>query len=818
VLDTDTKKQIDSCRDILVGKLPDPKSQVEQITIALIYKFMDDMDKEAEEWKGKPTFFTGDFEKYAWHKIFDPRISSFDMLNLYSEAIQKMNQNPKIPQLFRDIFKNAYLPYRDPETLKSFLKEINTFHYSHSEKLGDAFEYLLSVLGSQGDAGQFRTPRHLIDFMAEIVAPQKGETILDPACGTAGFLVAAYKYIMKTNMDKRPGDLLSPDDRKRFVENFTGYDISPDMVRLSLVNLYLHGFSEPHVYEYDTLTSEDHWGEGYDIVLANPPFMSPKGGIKPHKRFAIQAKRSEVLFVDYIAEHLNPQGRAAVIVPEGIIFQTQTAYKDLRKMLLNSYLWGVISLPAGVFQPYSGVKTSILLMDKRLVKRTENVIFLKLDNDGYGLGAQRREIELNDIPAALEILNAYKSALFSGETYEISEQYQTLAHIITKSKIAEKGDYILSGERYRITNDELKIKNYELVELGEVLEYEQPTNYIVESIDYKDEYKIPVLTAGKSFILGFTNETEGIFDKNKLPVIIFDDFTTATKFVDFPFKVKSSAMKILHAKKEKANIKYLFYTIQNINFDVNEHKRFWISEYSKLKIPLPPLTIQEQIVSEIENYQKIIDGAKQIVENWKPQIKIKEEWEVKELGEVATFKNGINYTKESNGNLVRILGVRDFKDNLYAPLESFDTVQIDGILDENYKLKKGDIVFVRSNGNQDLIGRCVLISELNFDATFSGFTIRLRFNSNEYESKFFTYLFKSDLIRKKLVDSGTGANIKSLNQTALNNLLIPVPPLSEQESIVKAIEEERTIVESNKRLIEIFEQKIKNKIAEVWGE
>jgi len=305
MLDTETKRRIDTARDILVGKLPDPKSQVEQITIALIYKFMDDMDKQSEELGGKPSFFKGEYSKYSWSKIFDSRLSGFEMFGLYSEAITRMSQNPNIPQLFRDIFKNAYLPYRDPETLKSFLKIINDFHYDHSEKLGDAFEYLLSVMGSQGDAGQFRTPRHIIDFIVKVIDPKKNETILDPACGTAGFLISAYKNILEKNKDSTGRSTLSPDERKRLVENFVGYDISPDMVRLSLVNLYLHGFQNPHIFEYDTLTSEEKWNDLFDVVLANPPFMTPKGGIKPHKRFAIQANRSEVLFVDYIAEHLT---------------------------------------------------------------------------------------------------------------------------------------------------------------------------------------------------------------------------------------------------------------------------------------------------------------------------------------------------------------------------------------------------------------------------------------------------------------------------------------------------------------------------------
>ena len=201
MLDRETKRRIDSARDILVGKIPDPKSQVQQITIALIYKFMDDMDRQSESFpRGKAKFFTKDFKKYAWRNVFNPKNSGIEIVNLYGEALQNMNFNENVPQLFRDIFKNAYLPYRSPETLKDFLKEIDTFEYDHSERLGDAFEYLLSVLGSQGDAGQFRTPRNIIDFMVEIIEPKKNERILDPACGTAGFLISAYKHIVKRKL------------------------------------------------------------------------------------------------------------------------------------------------------------------------------------------------------------------------------------------------------------------------------------------------------------------------------------------------------------------------------------------------------------------------------------------------------------------------------------------------------------------------------------------------------------------------------------------------------------------------------------------
>ncbi len=474
LLDSETKRRIDTARDILVGKVPDPKSQVEQITIALIYKFMDDMDREAVELGGKRSFFTGDYERYSWSRIFDPRIGGYEMLSLYAEAIVKLNQNPNLPQLFRDIFKNAYLPYRDPETLKLFLKTINEFSYDHSERLGDAFEYLLSVLGSQGDAGQFRTPRHIIDFMVEIIDPQKHETILDPACGTAGFLISAYKYILRQNSKDKTkngnakGELLTVEERKRLLSNFKGYDISPDMVRLSLVNLYLHGFVQPQIYEYDTLTSEDRWNEYADVILANPPFMTPKGGIKPHKRFSVQSNRSEVLFVDYIAEHLTPNGRAAVIVPEGIIFQSAKAYKQLRKMLVENYLYAVVSLPAGVFQPYSGVKTSILLMDRQITKKTDSILFVKIENDGYDLGAQRRPIDKNDLPDALQLLKEYKQAILENKNFEV-EGKPCSALLVKKEKLAENGEYNLTADRYR-TPEILKHQKWPMVKLGKVCE------------------------------------------------------------------------------------------------------------------------------------------------------------------------------------------------------------------------------------------------------------------------------------------------------------------------------------------------------------
>jgi len=625
MLDTDTKCRIDTARDILVGKVPDPKSQVEQITIALIYKFMDDMDAEAEELGGKRKFFTGDFARYGWSKLMSTGIGGHELIGLYGEGINTMPQNLGIPALFRDIFKNAYLPYRDPETLKSFLKIIDEFSYDHSERLGDAFEYLLSTLGSQGDAGQFRTPRHIIDFMVEVMAPKKGEAILDPACGTAGFLISAYKYILRSNTApplSRGGmggvSTLTPDEKGRLATNFKGYDISPDMVRLSLVNLYLHGFTDPHIYEYDTLTSEDRWNDFADVILANPPFMSPKGGIKPHKRFSIQAKRSEVLFVDYMAEHLTPTGRAGIIVPEGIIFQSQTAYKDLRRMLVENSLVAVISLPAGVFQPYSGVKTSILILDKSLAKQTDTIAFFKVENDGFGLGAQRRAVDGEQLTQVKAELAEYLRALRSQQPTDNLKL--TLGIIASKEKISASGDYNLTGERYRIGT--ACVQNYSIVRLGDLAENLDSRRVTITQGDRKPG-SYPYYGAS-----GIVDWVDGFIFDEELLLISEDGANLLARSTPIAFPVSRKCWVNNHAHVLRFQH---FVTQKLIELYLNSIS---IEQYvtgaaqpklnqqalNNIQIPLPPLEVQQEIVAEIEGYQNEINRLKQAIQEEEKKI------------------------------------------------------------------------------------------------------------------------------------------------------------------------------------------------------
>ena len=843
MLDTDTKRRIDTARDILVGKVPDPKSQVEQITIALIYKFMDDMDAESEEFGGQRKFFAGDFAHYGWAKLMRSGLGGHETLNRYAEAIAKMPENPGIPLLFRDIFKNAYLPYRDPETLKSFLKIIDEFTYDHSERLGDAFEYLLSVLGSQGDAGQFRTPRHIIDFIVAVIDPKKNETVLDPACGTAGFLISSYKHILKQNSSPRPlageraGDLLTPDDKGRLAANFKGYDISPDMVRLSLVNLYLHGFTDPHIFEYDTLTSQERWNEYADVILANPPFMSPKGGIKPHNRFSVQSKRSEVLFVDYMAEHLTPSGRAGIIVPEGVIFQSQTAYTQLRKMLVEEFLVAVVSLPAGVFNPYSGVKTSILILDKSLAKKANTIAFFKIENDGFGLGAQRRAIEKNDLP---DVLTGIKEFLYMDRQDEQDKNKTSclscssmlnalvergLALVVPKEKIAANGDYNLSGERYR--EGVVTASSWPFVSVAEVFRKSEQS-VLPESLDG------PVTYIGLENVTQDTGEITGNVVTDK-PADI-KSLKTVFKPRDILYgKLRPNLNKVwladrpgicstdifvveaIEGKADPALYAYLFRSQRFNDAVMGQLKgaqlpRIGWSSFAELKIPLPPLEVQKEVVAEIEGYQKVINGARAVLDNYRPHIPIHPEWPMVVLGEITKPEYGFTEKAAESGD-ARFVRITDISGDGTLRTEDAKFITLNKEARESL-LTKGDILVARTGATY---GKTMIFEE-DYPAVFASFLIRLRFAKNRVHPRYYWVFAQSDLYWNQAKSLMTGGGQPQFNGNALVQVKIPLPSLATQQLIVAEIEAEQVLVAANRELIERFEKKIQATLARVWGE
>ncbi len=790
MLDVETKRRIDNARDILVGKVPDPKSQVEQITIALIYKFMDDADAESEELGGRRSFFAGEFAQYAWRNLVRSGLGGHEALALYKEALDRMPQNPEIPRLFRDILAGAFLPYNDPETLRLFLKEIDGFRRERSDGFGDAYEHLLRALGAQGDAGQFLTPRHIIEFIVGIVDPQKHERVLDPACGTAGFLIAAYEHIRRANRGADGADLLTPAERELIANNFAGYDISPDMARLSRVNMHLHGFLAPNIQEYDTLTSEDFWTQYADVILANPPFMSPKGGIRPHGRFSVQSKRSEVLFTDYIAEHLTSGGRAGIIVPEGVIFQSQGAHTQLRKMLVEKHLAAVVSLPAGVFQPYSGVKTSILILDNALARRTDRVAFFKVESDGFDLGAQRRPIARNDLPAVQRELREYLRLARAGDGLDGFAPAHGL--VVEKSRLAAGGDFNLSIERYRETRrvetkyPMVRIDEVAAVRMGETLLKGNMTGYgkPVFSADSSDEpwahTESTRLSFGKdSLVIG----ARGTIGSVKFPNL--DEFTCTQTTI----AVTADAERIMPA--------FLYRLLRHFDFKTITEgvgiPMITVANINKINIPLPSLEAQHAIVGEIEGYQRVLDGARAVVEGWRPRIVVDPEWPLARLGDVVKSKSGNGkikgkLPKSNDGHLYPAYSATG--QDVFSPEYDYDCA---GIVVSAVGAHCGKC-FLATGRWEAIANTHVLIPN---------------------EKVIPDYVFHLVNDEGFWVKSGVAQPFVKMKESL--DIEIPLPPLDVQRAIVEEIEGERSLVEANRELMERMASRIAGAVGRAWG-
>ena len=823
MLTKDIKKTIDNARNVLVGKIPNPQAQIEQITIAMIYKFMDDMDIETVELGGNREFFVEELSEYAWSKIMSPQLGNEARMNLYTEALDKLQLSNRIPKLFRDIFKGAYLPFRDGQTLTLFLKEINDLSYSNSENLGNGFEYLLSIMGSQGDAGQFRTPRHIIDFIVDIVKPTKSDTILDPACGTAGFLISAYKYIQKTAEEtKQP---LTPQERTALTENIQGYDISPDMQKLALVNMYLHKFKDPKIYEYDTLTQDTRWDNYFDCILANPPFMTPKGGIQPHNKFGVKANRSEVLFVDYIMEHLNSTGRAGIIVPEGIVFQSANAYKELRKKLVDeNYLYVVVSLPSGVFNPYSGVKTTILLLDRQLAKKTDKVLFVEIQNDGFDLGAQRRETpDKNDLPKALEFIHQWQNSINTQTKFTTESKLVT---VVEKSKLAENEEYNLTASRYKVAQDFSNCK-WDIVKVGDICETTSGGTPLKSREDFYYPQEIPWINSGEvrngeiyqanKYIsrIGLEKSSAKIVPANSVLVAMYGATAGQVGLLKIEASTNQAICSIL--PNERFHPKFLYYVLSSKTNDLIEMSvggaQPNISQgiIKNIEIPLPPLNVQEEIVKELDGYQAVIDGAQKIINNWKPTLPINPNWEKVKLSDLVTYSQGIQVdldkqSKEPLINYDKFLRIENYTQ------QSDDFRYIPKELSRGKYINSKNVVIVRYGATAGFIGR-------GFDGVLANNLFVLNINNqDELLEDYLYYALIDDKTSSFIKQQAFGGGMPALSFKIMDMVEIFLPTIQEQQDFLIKVQEEEKAIEECKKLIELYHNKINSKIKSIWGE
>jgi type I restriction enzyme M protein len=577
--------------------------------------------------------------------------------------------------------------------------------------------------------------------------------------------------------------------------------------------MYLHGFPEPKIHEYDTLSSEKRWDETFDVIMANPPFMTPKGGIVPHKRFSIQANRAEVLFVDYIVEHLTIKGRAGIIVPEGVIFQSNNAYTQLRKKLVEDGLFAVVSLPAGVFNPYAGVKTSILLFDNEISKKTKNFLFVKIQNDGFDLGAQRREHNKNDLPFALEIIKKYKSAL-NDKDFEFNEDEKQIAHIVAKEKIITTGDYNLSGERYKEVINYVNQK-WPIIKLGTLCSIKTGKKDVNQG---NPDGKYPFFTCAKEA----TGSDEFSFDTEAI-LIAGNGDVGAVKYYKGKFEAYQRTY-VLDEFSKKVLPLFLYYFLNSTLKPVvsaqklgNTMPYIKMGMLSDFGIPLPPIEVQKEIVEQIEKYQNIVDGAKQIVNNYKPTIKVDSSWQSIELGNLfLDTKLGLVKDKSMQADIFPYPYVKMENISIDGNLELNSVVHVEASKEEleKYTLNDGDFIYNTRNA-PNLVGKSTVYHGENGKYLFNNNILRIRFRK-EADPDYINYYLNTEEGKQKIktLVSGT-TSVAAIYQKNFATITVPLPPIETQKEIVAEITKEKECVLASAKTIDIFEKKISQLINDI---
>ncbi len=420
MLDAELKSKINLLWDkFWSGGISNPLQAIEQMSYLIFMKRLEDEDVSNEQnsklLKENFKSIFSENENCKWSKWTE--MSAEKMFEHVRDKVfpflRKLNGGKQ--SIYSKYMNEASFTIPTASLLTEAIKIINDMHIKEQNKdtQGDIYEYLLSQLQTAGRNGQFRTPRHIIKMMTDMLEPKYGDKICDPACGTAGFLISAFEHIKKNHTSKEflqkqeyKGDKLN-DSQWEFLreESFYGYDFDQTMTRISLMNLMMHGITSPNIDRKNTLSKRYDESDYYDVVLANPPFKGSIDESEISENFRTETKKTELLFIELMFNILRPSGRCSVIIPEGVLFGTSKAHKKIRELIVERCnLHAVISMPAGVFKPYAGVSTAILFFTKG--EPTKEVWFYEMENDGFSLDDKRIKIDKDDIP---DIIKKFKN-------------------------------------------------------------------------------------------------------------------------------------------------------------------------------------------------------------------------------------------------------------------------------------------------------------------------------------------------------------------------------------------------------------------------
>lgn len=452
------RSKVDKIWEIFwTGGITNPLSVIEQFTYLLFIKGLDDKQTDLEknaELLGIEVdkIFSDEQENLRWHKF--KQLSASNMYDMVSKKVFPFikTMHGDKDSAFTRYMDDAIFMIPTPQMLEKIVTNIDLLPLSDGDTKGDLYEYLLSKVATAGTNGQFRTPRHIIKMMVELMQPTPTDIIVDPAAGSAGFLVEAGEYLKRNNED-----LFAIKELKDHYNNdmFFGNDMDRTMLRIGAMNMMLHGVEKPNIEYRDSLSEKNIDDEKYTLVLANPPF---KGSLD-HESVAAgllkitKTKKTELLFLALFLRTLKKGGRCASIVPDGVLFGSSNAHKSIRKEIIeNHHLHGIISMPSGVFKPYAGVSTAIMIFTKTGAGGTDQVWFYDMQADGLSLDDKRQPVDANDIP---DIISRYHNLENDKDRKRTDKSF-----FVPKEEIV-KNDYDLSINRYKE------------IEYGEV-EYEAP--------------------------------------------------------------------------------------------------------------------------------------------------------------------------------------------------------------------------------------------------------------------------------------------------------------------------------------------------------
>ena len=469
------KNRIDAIWDTYwVGGITNPMSVLEQMTYLFFMKMIDDaqLKKEAEAnilgvQIANPTFKDGlwhnpetdndvPYNSLRWHVFKNMEATQmFNTIRNDAFAFIK-NLNEGKSSAYSRFMRDAVFLIQNPRTLTKIVDGVDALDMTNRDAMGDVYEYILGKMAASGNNGQFRTPRHIIRMMVELMQPTLKDEICDPAMGSAGFIVESAKYIAEHYKQ----ELLKKENAEHFRGSmFHGFDTDSTMLRIGAMNLMLHGVEEPDVAYRDSLSSSNNDTEKYTLCLANPPFAGSVDSEDINKSLLAitNTKKTELLFVSLFIRMLQTGGRCASIVPDGVLFGNSNAHVALRKELVENHtLRAVISMPSGVFQPYSGVSTAILIFTKTGAGGTDKVWFYDMQADGYSLDQKRTEVEENDIPDVVARFNNLKA--------EEQRTRKDKSFLVPVDEI-RNNDYVLSINKYKeVERDKVEYESTEVIQ------------------------------------------------------------------------------------------------------------------------------------------------------------------------------------------------------------------------------------------------------------------------------------------------------------------------------------------------------------------